>query len=128
MAYIQDALELIPAYKELSPYCHVAHEYGLGNCCADAASRGHTARLYELCASMAVRPIRVKPPAAFAALVTATAARIRHLTEVEQALGRRVTTTEEADAVDFTLTRTPPQQVHHAMGSSAGAPHTPHSA
>ena len=108
MAFIQDALETIPAYAELYPCYHMAHAYGLGNCCADAASRDHTARLYELCASMSVRPIRVEPPAAFAALVTATSVRIRHLTEVEQALGRRVTTTEEADAVDFGLTRTPP--------------------
>ena len=59
MAFVQEALEAIPAYAEVASCCSISHEYGLGNSCADAASRNSRARVYALCASMGVHPVQV---------------------------------------------------------------------
>ena len=79
MSFVHDRLTDSDVFECRRDICTIAHEFGLGNVAADAASRNHSQRVYLLCASLGIRPIQLPPPESVRSLLSDLAQYVRHL-------------------------------------------------
>ena len=107
MSFVHDRLTDSDVFECRRDICTIAHEFGLGNVAADAASRNHSQRVYLLCASLGIRPIQLPPPESVRSLLSDLAQYVRHLSKEEQMQGRTRSNNEDGDQVAFDTARTP---------------------